>query len=127
VLEAAGPSPRRYDPPVTETVSALLAARGRVAEAARELVRRRADLVDHARGSLAQHLVGVYEVLRGWGQPERVQLAGLLHSGYSTESFGFRTFGPRERARVRELIGADAEHLVHAFGGCRRRDQGVSA
>jgi aspartate beta-hydroxylase len=47
-----------------------------------------------------------------------VLLAGLLHSGYSTEAFAFRLFGRRDRPRVRELIGESAERLVFAFGGC---------
>jgi hypothetical protein len=92
----------------------------RAAEVARELVRRRADLVDHARGSLEQHLLGVHAVLVSWGQPERVRLAGLLHSAYSTEAFGHRLFGRADRPRVRELVGADAERLVFAFCACRR-------
>jgi hypothetical protein len=87
----------------------------RAAEVARELTRRRADLVGHARGSLEQHLLGVHTLLVRWQQPERVCLAGLLHSAYSTESFEHRLFPRAERARVRELIGADAERLVFAF------------
>ena len=79
----------------------LLRTEGRAADVARELARRRADLVGHARGSLEQHLVGVHDILRGWGQPERVRLAGLLHSAYSTEAYGYCLFGRRERARVR--------------------------
>jgi hypothetical protein len=93
---------------------------GRAAEAARELFRRRADLVRHARGSLEQHLAGTHDVLRRWGQPERVRLAGLFHSAYSTEVFAVRVFGARERPRVRELVGEDAERLVFAFSACRR-------
>jgi hypothetical protein len=100
----------------------LMATEGRAAEVVRELARRRADLVEHARGSLERHLLGVHAILERWGQPERVRLAGLVHSGYSTESFGFRLFGPRERARVRELVGVDAERLVYAFGGSKRED-----
>jgi hypothetical protein len=103
---------------VTGTAASLIDEGGRVAEVARELVRRRADLVDHAQGSLEQHLVGAHDVLRAWEQPERVRLAGLLHSGYSTEAFGFRMFGPKERARVRELVGGAAERLVFAFCAC---------
>ena len=93
---------------------------GRVAEVARELARRRADLVGHARGSLEQHLSGVHAMLARWGQPERVRLAGLLHSAYSTEAYNFALFGYDERARVRELVGADAERLIFAFCRCRR-------
>jgi tetratricopeptide (TPR) repeat protein len=91
-----------------------------VSEVVRELVRRRADLVPHGRGSLQQHLVGVHGVLERWGQPERVRLAGLLHSAYSTESFRWSLFDRRERSRVRELVGPDAEGLVFAFCACTR-------
>src|SRR5580704_11674336 len=90
------------------------------AEVARELTRRRADLVQHGRGSLESHLLGVHGVLERWGQPERVRLAGLLHSAYSTESFQFVLFDRHERSRVRELVGVDAERLVFAFCGCHR-------
>ena len=104
------------------TAVSLMDAGGRLAEVARELVRRRADLVNHAQGSLETHVIGVHDVLVAWAQPERVRLAGLLHSGYSTESFGFRLFGPRERARVRELVGGAAERLVYAFCACTREE-----
>ncbi len=93
---------------------------GAAAEVVRELVRRRADLVEHARGSLRQHLLGVHAVLSRWGQPERVRLAGLVHSAYSTEAFRTALFERDERSRLRELVGADAERLVFAFCGCRR-------
>jgi tetratricopeptide (TPR) repeat protein len=105
---------------VTLVAPTSLDTPGRAAEAARELVRRRADLVPHGRASLQHHLRGVHEVLERWGQPERVRLAGLFHSAYSTESFGFCLFGRQERARLRELVGADAERLVFAFCGCNR-------
>jgi len=93
---------------------------GRTEEVLRELTRRRADLVDHARGSLEEHLVGVRALLRRWQQPEHVQLAGLLHSAYATDGFRFRLFGRTERPRVRELVGVRAERLVFAFCACTR-------
>ena len=99
-----------------------MAASGRAAEVARELVRRRADLIRHERGSLESHLVGVHDILTRWKQPERVQLAGLLHSGYSTEAFAFRLFGKRDRPRMRELIGEASERLTFAFGAIRREE-----
>lgn len=102
------------------TLETSLDGDGRAGEVVRELVRRRADLVRHARGSLQQHLLGVYEVLGRWGQPELVRLAGLLHSAYSTEAYDFSLFRRADRARVRELVGAEAEDLIFAFCGCRR-------
>ncbi len=85
-----------------------------------EMRRRRADLLQHGRTSLERHLRGVHAMLMAWRQPEHVCLAGLLHSAYSTESFGFELFGRRERSRVRELVGREAEHLIFAFCACKR-------
>jgi len=89
-------------------------------EALLELTRRRADLVPHGSGSLQQHLLGVHSLLENWGQPERVKLAGLLHSVYSTEAFRVALVDRSERARVREIVGEDAERLVFAFCACPR-------
>src|SRR5580693_1337569 len=91
-------------PPVRHAASAA-------DEVIAEMRRRRADLVQHGRTSLERHLRGVHAMLTAWHQPEHVCLAALLHSAYSTESFSFELFGRRERPRVRELVGRDAEHL----------------
>ena len=93
---------------------------GRSGEAVRELRRRRADAIPHARGSLLSHLLGAHAILRAWRQPEHVLLAGLFHSVYSTESFAHRLFGPRDRARVREIVGPAAERLVFLFSAFGR-------
>lgn len=45
------------------------------------------QLVFHSHASLHTHLVGVYSLLKRWGCPERVALAGLFHSIYSTDEF----------------------------------------
>ena len=78
------------------------------------------DLVRHSDSSLAQHLRGVQRILEAWGQPERVRLAGLLHSAYSTEAFPIALFRRNERGRARELLGEAAERLVFAFCACPR-------
>ena len=67
-----------------------------------------------------------------WGQPERVCLAGLVHSAYSTEAYRFALFDRGERGRLRELVGPDAERLVFAFCACGpgcllRADRGPAA
>ncbi len=111
-------------PSLLPSLPGLLGLR-RDAEVLRELVRRRADLERHARSSLASHLTGVHAVLVQWRQPEHVRLAGLLHSAYSTEDYGFRLFGRDERARVRAgswNSGGGPERLVFAFCACARRE-----
>jgi aspartate beta-hydroxylase len=94
----------------------------RLEETLCELKRRRAYLVRHGRGSLEQHLRGTHEVLTRWHQSARVRLAGLLHSAYSTDAFPHGLFQPTERARVRKLIGEEAESLVHLFCSVHRYD-----
>jgi aspartate beta-hydroxylase len=42
-----------------------------------------------------------------------------LHSGYSTEAFRFQLFDTGERARMREIVGEEAERLVFAFCATR--------
>jgi hypothetical protein len=85
-----------------------------------ELQRRGAEHEHHARGSLFQHLCGTRDVLATWGQPVRVCLAGLVHSGFSTESFAHALFDVGERGRLRELIGEEAEHIVYLFCAINR-------
>jgi hypothetical protein len=92
------------------------------AEVLRHLRRRQAHLVAHGSKSLEQHLRGTYDVLTAWNQPTRVCLAGLLHSGYSTDAFEHPLFRIEERRRMRRLIGEEAEHLVHTFCTINRQE-----
>jgi hypothetical protein len=70
---------------------------------------RQADL---ANGSFWDHLVGVEEVMRGWGMPETLCLAGLYHSVYGTEGFQLYTLPLTEREVVRSVIGERGELAV---------------
>ena len=40
--------------------------------------------VPHSAGDLLSHFRGTYDLLRRWGSPEAVCLAGLLHGVYGT-------------------------------------------
>eukprot|EP01050_Picozoa_sp_SAG11_P016502 SAG11_NODE_2258_length_3613_cov_1.480364_1_plen_271_part_00 len=66
-------------------------------------------------GSFLDHLTGVESILRAWGCPEDVCLAGLFHSIYGTESFQAFSLpcDDEHRSRVRTLIGARAEFLAY--------------
>src|SRR5438045_6784881 len=70
--------------------------------------------VRHSGESLLSHLVGTYALLKGWGASEPECLAGLFHSVYGTVSF--QADLDIDRARVREVIGPEAEHLASVFG-----------
>ena len=70
----------------------------------------------HKAGSFRHHLVGVARALALWHQPRDVRLLGLLHSVYGNAFVDLVKFDPtHERARLRGLIGAPAEHLVYLF------------
>ncbi|MEV4459850.1 2OG-Fe(II) oxygenase [Microbispora sp. NPDC049633] len=80
-----------------------------------------AEQIAHSGGTLAQHLEGVHDLLRCWGAPEPVCVAGHLHSVYGTEHFTIEAEGdPARRDRVRAAVGAEAERLVWLFSVCSR-------
>jgi hypothetical protein len=87
-----------------------------------ELQRRCAGLCLHGPGSLLQHLYGTFDVLTAWHQPDRVRLAGIVHSGYATQAFAHALFNLSERETVRTLIGTEAEHLVYLFCALDREE-----
>lgn len=70
----------------------------------------------HKAGTFRHHLVGVARSLAMWEQPRDVRLLGLLHSVYGNAFVDLVKFDPaKERARVREIAGESAEHLVYLF------------
>lgn len=76
---------------------------------------RGAGQLPHTGRTLAIHLHNVWEMLRRWGQPERVCLAGLAHSVYSTDAFPEAVVGFETRPELRDLLGEEAEELVFLY------------
>ena len=76
--------------------------------------------VSHKNGTLLQHLEGTWSLLRDWGNPEAICLAGLYHSVYGTGGFEQQSVPLEERPRIAGLIGTEAERLVYLFGACER-------
>lgn len=75
-----------------------------------------AGAMAHSDADLLAHLRGVHDLLRAWDSSDALCDAGLFHSVYGTEIFPTGAV-PRElRPVVRELIGEQAETLVHLFG-----------
>lgn len=72
-----------------------------------------ADQVPHSDTRFLSHLIGVYRDLKDWGCEEHVCLAGLFHSIYGTEMFQGFSLPLTERAKIRELIGDQAERLAY--------------
>lgn len=79
----------------------------------------------HKHGTFHDHLLGVWRILAAWRQPSDVCRLGLMHSVYSNSFVRMRVFDARQEAgrdAVRELIGEEAERLVHLFCTIRREE-----
>ena len=79
----------------------------------------------HARDTFANHLESTYAILQAWDQPPRVCRTGLVHTAYSGDLFSFFAFDAAlasERSRLAQLIGEEAEPLVHLFGTVARHE-----
>lgn len=87
-----------------------------------ELTRRGAGLVPHRLGSLQDHLLGVFEILESWEQPEHLALAGLIHSVYSTDVFTHAVATFEERSAIASFVGRRAERMAALFCSVSRRE-----
>jgi hypothetical protein len=85
------------------------------------------QLVFHSHANLHAHLVGVYHLLRRWGRPEHVALAGLFHSIYSTDEFRDFALPLTERGQIEGLIGVEGERLVYLYSAATRESWRRSA
>jgi hypothetical protein len=85
--------------------------------------RYRAFLIEHLRvqdirhsgRNFFAHLKGTHDLLRDWGAPEFVCVAGLFHSIYGTWHFRHKAFPIEQRSVLRNLIGSEAEYLAYVF------------
>ncbi|HEL3815306.1 TPA: hypothetical protein UMY79_002198 [Stenotrophomonas maltophilia] len=75
----------------------------------------RADQVPHSGRTLKDHLEGTGRILREWRCDEAVCIAGMFHSIYGTNVFGFKRLGWSDRPLVGRMLGERAEHLVYLF------------
>lgn len=64
---------------------------------------------------LERHLRGTFELLEAGGNPAELCTAGLFHSIYGTQSYRDRSASPRDRERIRRVIGERAEALAYLF------------
>ena len=75
----------------------------------------RARSLPHANGSLLDHLVGTWRILRACKQPDDVAIAGLIHSVYSTQFYPHALFSIESRTLIRSVFGNCAEDLAYDF------------
>lgn len=74
----------------------------------------------HKNGSLQNHLLLTYDLLKQAGQAPAVCLAGGAHSVFGTNAFDKVTIDPAMRHVVVETIGLAATELVELFGSIDR-------
>lgn len=92
----------------------------READAADLLRAERADLIQHPGGTLLEHLQRVHALLETWGARPALRLAGLCHAFYGTDGFPVALGSVHRRQELSEVIGTEAEDLVHLYAGCDR-------
>lgn len=91
-------------------------------EALRRLAAMGAGALAHVNGDLFGHLKGTCELLKRWGAPRHVCLAGLYHAVYGTAGFADQLLPLERRRDVAMVIGDAAEELVYLFSACDRAD-----
>jgi hypothetical protein len=89
-------------------------------EARAWLRERGADEIEHAGGSLYEHLGRVFDRLGRLGLDDDVRLAGLTHAAYGTDGFAVSLLDVTDRRTLRRLVGEQAELQVYRYGGCDR-------
>lgn len=80
-----------------------------------------AHVTSHSRRTLLEHLQGTYDLLEAWGNASQICVAGLFHSVYGTYVFDSHSAELGMRDEIRDVIGRDAERLVHLFCVTDRR------
>jgi hypothetical protein len=71
--------------------------------------------IRHSGRTLADHLLGTFDLLDAWGCRLDACVAGGLHSIHGTNAFAAQCIADSEREAVAALVGADAGRLVELF------------
>lgn len=70
----------------------------------------------HKHSTFLEHLLGVHNILRLWGQGNTIGRVGLFHSAYSNSYVNLALYDPvTERDIMQQLVGTTAEELVYLF------------
>jgi hypothetical protein len=72
--------------------------------------------------TLYGHLLGTRNILARWSQSVSLQIAGLLHSIYSTDKYQRQLIEFSRRSEVQEFAGIEAERLAYLFCVTSRAD-----
>ncbi len=80
-----------------------------------------AHVTPHSRRTLLDHLQGTHDLLVEWENEPDIFVAGLFHSVYGTYVFEKQSADISMREQIRDVIGPNAERLVHLFCVTDRR------
>lgn len=80
-----------------------------------------AHVTSHSRRTLLDHLQGTHDLLVEWKNEPDICVAGLFHSVYGTYVFDKQSADMSMREQIRDVIGPNAERLVHLFCVTDRR------
>jgi hypothetical protein len=69
----------------------------------------------HSGRSLYEHLCGTEQLLLDWQCASTTAVAGLFHSIYGTNAYGFSSLSLNDRQALESVIGPEAEQLVYLF------------
>ena len=75
---------------------------------------------DHIDGKLIDHLHGTQKLLREWFASKTLQKAGLYHAAYGTAGFDEVLVSIKQRDKVAQIIGNEAEEIVYLYCSCDR-------
>ena len=85
------------------------------------LMSRGADRIPHVGGTLLPHLAGTCALLKAWGNPAELCLAGLCHTAYGTDGFPVTLADRTQRTELGEVIGPAAEAIIYFYASCDRK------
>lgn len=77
-----------------------------------------ANAKNHSAGTLLEHLLHTYLILRSWGCSVDLATAGLFHSIYGTPHFAESTLSLEDRQTLAQIIGTKAENLAYLYCTC---------
>lgn len=74
--------------------------------------------IKHSHSNFLNHLIGTFNILKKWKQPEHLCIAGMFHNIYGNQYFNPNLNVTREQ--IKNLIGEAAENLVYRYVNCDR-------
>jgi|APGre2960657444_1045066.scaffolds.fasta_scaffold06880_4 hypothetical protein len=82
------------------------------------LLEKNCQNIPHSHSNFLNHLIGTFNILKKWKQPEYICIAGMFHNIYGNKYFNPKLNVTREE--IKKIIGDVSEELVYNFVNCDR-------